>query len=203
MKTLTDNQVSDRPERRTAMISRELRNFRIDIAALSETRLVDEGQLKEEKGGYTFFWMSHENDEPRIHGVGFAIKKCLINHLHELPVGINEHLMTIRLMLASSQMATVISAYTPTLDAQDEVKEAFYADLDKILSEVPKEDKLILLGDFNARVGRNHHIWSGTLGREGVGYIKSNGILLLTKCSEHNPVITNTLFRQKTKFKTS
>ncbi|KAJ3584268.1 hypothetical protein NHX12_014764 [Muraenolepis orangiensis] len=177
--------------------------FQIDIAALSETRLADEGQLKEEKGGYTFFWKGKPANEPRIHGVGFAIKNCLINHLHELPVGINERLMTIRLMLASSQMATVISAYAPTLDAQDEVKEAFYADLDKILSEVPKEDKLILLGDFNARVGRNHHLWRGTLGREGVGNTNSNGILLLTKCSEHNLVITNTLFRQKNKFKTS
>lgn len=54
-------------------------------------------------------------------------------------------------------MATVISAYAPTLDAQDEVKETFYADLDKTLSKIPKEDKIILLGDFNARVGRNHH----------------------------------------------
>ncbi|KAK1890299.1 Craniofacial development protein 2 [Dissostichus eleginoides] len=203
VRTLTDTQASDRPERRTAIISRELGKFQIDIAALSETRLADEGQLKEEKGGYTFFWKGKPANEPRIHGVGFAIKNCLINHLHELPVGINERLMTIRLMLASSQMATVISAYAPTLDAQDEVKEAFYADLDKILSEVPKEDKLILLGDFNARVGRNHHLWRGTLGREGVGNTNSNGILLLTKCSEHNLVITNTLFRQKTKFKTS
>ncbi|KAI4798729.1 hypothetical protein KUCAC02_020531, partial [Chaenocephalus aceratus] len=128
---------------------------------------------------------------------------CLINHLHELPVGINEHLMIIRLMLASSQMATVISAYAPTLDAQDEVKEAFHAVLYTILSEDPKEDKLILLGDFNARVGRNHHLWRGTLGREGDGNTNSNGILLLTKCSEHNLVITNTLFRKKNNFKTS
>lgn len=47
-------------------------------------------------------------------------------------------------------MATVISAYAPTLDAQAEVKVAFWADLDKILSKVPKQEKLILLGDFNA-----------------------------------------------------
>lgn len=58
-------------------------------------------------------------------------------------------------MFASSQMATVISAYTPTLDTQNEVK-VFNADLDKILSEVPKEDKLILYGDFNGRIGRYH-----------------------------------------------
>ncbi|XP_068599205.1 uncharacterized protein [Brachionichthys hirsutus] len=191
-----DNQASHRPERRTAIISRELRKFQIDIAALSETRLADEGQLKEEKGGYTFFWKGKPANEPRIHGVGFAIKNCLINHLHELPVGVSERLMTVRL-------TTVISADAPTLDAQDEVKEAFSSDLDKILSEVPKEDKLILLGDFNARVGRNHHLWRGTLGRGGVGNTNSNGLLLLTKCSEHNLAITNTLFRQRTKFKTS
>ncbi|KAJ3594775.1 hypothetical protein NHX12_004082 [Muraenolepis orangiensis] len=83
VRTLTDNQASDRPERRTAIISRELRKFQIDIAALSETR------RKEEKGGYTFFWKGKPANEPRIHGVGFAIKNCLINHLHELPVGTN------------------------------------------------------------------------------------------------------------------
>ena len=203
MQTLTDNQASERPERRTAIISRELKRFRIDIAALSETRLADEGQLKEEKGGYTFFWKGKPVDEPRIHGVGFAIKNSLVCHLHELPVGISERLMTIRLVLASSQMATVISAYAPTLDAQEDVKEAFYADLDTILSKVPKEDKLILLGDFNARVGRNHDLWRGTLGRKGVGNTNPNGLLLLTKCFEYDLAITNTLFRQKNKFKTS
>ncbi len=44
-----DSATSDRPERRTAIIARELRRYRIDLAALSETRLADEGQLKEEK----------------------------------------------------------------------------------------------------------------------------------------------------------
>lgn len=83
------------------MISRELRKLHIDISALSETRLADEGQLKEEKGRYTFFWKGKPENEPRIHGVGFAIKNSLVNYVYELPVGINERLMTIRLMLAS------------------------------------------------------------------------------------------------------
>lgn len=203
MRTLMDNQSSDRPKRQTAIIARELRIFGIDIAALSETRLADEGQLKEEKGGYTFFWKGKPADEPRIHSVGFAIKNSLISHLSELPVGVNERLMTIRLMLACNQKATVVSAYAPTLNAQDEVKETFYAELDNILTKVPKEDKLILLGDFNARVGRNHNLWRDTIGKEGVGNTNSNGILLLTKCSEHSLIITNTLFRQRNKSRTS
>jgi len=36
-----------RPERRTALVAKELQCYNIDIAALSVTRLADEGSLKE------------------------------------------------------------------------------------------------------------------------------------------------------------
>lgn len=61
----------------------------------------------------------------------------------------------------------------------------------------------LLLGDFNARVVKDHLRWSGTIGKEGVGKVNENGTLLPTKCAEHNLVITNTLFRQKNRYKTS
>lgn len=93
-----DSETSDQPERRTAIIVRELRWCQIDIAALSETLLADEGQLKEEKGGYTLF-CGKAADEPRIHGVGFTIKSQLISHLSELPIEI----MTICLVLANTR----------------------------------------------------------------------------------------------------
>ena len=40
---------------RTAFVAKELQCYDIDIAALSETRLADEGSLKEAGGDYTFF----------------------------------------------------------------------------------------------------------------------------------------------------
>uniref|UniRef100_A0A803TFN5 Endonuclease/exonuclease/phosphatase domain-containing protein n=1 Tax=Anolis carolinensis TaxID=28377 RepID=A0A803TFN5_ANOCA len=94
-------------------------------------------------------------------------------------------------------------SYAPTLDADEDIKENFYCQLDTVLLEIPKEDKIILLGDFNARVGRDSDLWPGIIGKDGVGNSNSNGILLLTKCGGHNLVITNTLFRQKNKLKTS
>ncbi len=154
-------------------------------------------------GGYTFFWKGKTADEPRIHGVGIAIKNQLISHLYELPVGISERLMTIRLVLANNLIATVVSAYTPTLNSEEEVKETFYACLDETLSRIPKEDKIILLGDFNARVGRDQHLWKGTIGKEGIGNINTSGVMLLSNCVKHDLIITNTLFRQKNKFKAS
>ena len=192
------NPTSNRPERRT--ISRELKRFDIDIAALSETRLADEGPIKELGGGYTFFWKGKPKYERRIHGVGFAIKNKIVNQLSELLVGFNERLMALRLKLAKNRHATIISAYAPTLDHEDDVKEQFYAELDNIFTTIPNEDKVIILGDFNARVGRNSPLWKGIIGKDGVGKCNYNGTLLLIKCAEHQLVITNTLFR---KFKTS
>jgi len=46
---------SNRPHRRTALIASELSRYNIDIAALSETRLADEGSVNEMATGYTFF----------------------------------------------------------------------------------------------------------------------------------------------------
>ncbi|XP_072118275.1 heat shock factor 2-binding protein [Mobula birostris] len=45
-----------RPHRRTPLIAAELRRYNIDIAVLSETRLLDEGSVTEEGMGYIFFW---------------------------------------------------------------------------------------------------------------------------------------------------
>lgn len=46
-------------------------------------------------------------------------------------------------------------------------------------------------------------IWSGVLGRHGIGMANANGMRLLTLCSEHNFTITNTVFEQKSKYKIS
>ncbi|XP_076049523.1 uncharacterized protein LOC143030250 [Oratosquilla oratoria] len=192
-----------RPERRTAIVTRELSKQSIDIAALSETRQDDEGQLRETGGGYTFYWKGKPATEPRIYGVGFAIKNNIINLLCEYPVGINERLIQLRLKLANNQHVTVLSAYAPTQDAEDVVKETFYSCLDETIRNIKKEDKLVLLGDFNARVGREYDLWNGVIGRHGVGNTNANGHFLLTTCADHNLVITNTIFRQKTRFKTT
>ena len=68
----------------------------------------------------------------------------------------------------------------------DEVKDKFYDDLDNIISATPRTDKLILLGDFNARVGTDHQTWEGVIGSEGAGKCNSNGLLFLRKCAEHD-----------------
>nr|VZI20871.1 unnamed protein product [Spirometra erinaceieuropaei] len=62
------------------------------------------------------------------------------------------------------------------------------------LATVSKADKLIVLGDFNARVGTDHAAWRGLPGPHGLRGSKGNGLLLLRTCAEHRLILTNTFF---------
>ena len=177
--------------------------YNIDIAALSETRFSDSGELTERGQGYTFFWKGKPAGERREAGVGFAIKSSLVAKLQSVPVGTNDRLMTMRLPLQKKTYVTLISAYAPTMSYSEEQKEAFYEELANTVKSAPSSDRLILLGDFNARVGLNHKQWEGVLGRHGVGTENSNGQLLLSFCAQHKLTITNTLFQLPDRHKTT
>nr|VZH90164.1 unnamed protein product [Spirometra erinaceieuropaei] len=86
--------------------------------------------------------------------------------------------------------------------ASDAVRDKFYEDLHALLATVSMVDKLIVLGDFNARVGTDHTAWRGVLGPHGLRGSKDNGLLLLRTCTEHRLILTNTFFclpeREKT-----
>ena len=49
---------------------------------------------------------------------------------------------------------TITSAHAPTEDKGEEEKAEFYSKLERICSRVPKYELLIIMGDFNAKVGK-------------------------------------------------
>ena len=74
--------------------------------------------------------------------------------------------MTLRLPLSLGQkFTTLVSCYALTMTNPDEVKDKFYEDLNTIITTVPDTDKLIILGDFNARVGCDCTTWEGVIGK--------------------------------------
>uniref|UniRef100_A0A0L8I5T3 Endonuclease/exonuclease/phosphatase domain-containing protein n=1 Tax=Octopus bimaculoides TaxID=37653 RepID=A0A0L8I5T3_OCTBM len=98
-----------------------------------------------------------------------------------------------------NQHATNICAYVPTLNAENDAKENFYAQLNEELSSTPKENKILLLGDIFARVRSDQRLWTGTIGKDANGRVNANRTFLLSKCAEHDLMITNILLRQKNK----
>lgn len=117
--------------------------------------------------------------------MGSDLRFLITNTLLELPKGIN-YCMTLKLQLRNNVYLHFISVYAPTIPSPDEDKVKFYLEWRHVLKRIPSRDKIVLLGDFNARdgaIGAEFKIWNGVLGRHGVRKCNANGIELLTLCA--------------------
>ena len=75
---------------------------------------------------------------------------------------------------------------------------AFYAQLQQQLEAIPEANMLLLMGDFNAKLGCQAEQWAGAIGRLGLpAPITDNGRRLLALCMAHSLVVTDTMFQHK------
>ena len=190
---LTPNPQQIDDARKTAVIDRELSRLNVDIAALQETRLADNGTIRE--ANYTFYWQGKPTDQPRQHGVGFAVRNTLVSST-EPPTTGTDRLLSLRLSTSSGPV-NIFSVYAPTLHSTDEDKDQFYQALDEAISRISSTESLYLLGDFNARVGADQEAWPTCLGNFGRGKINENGQRLLELCCSRGLCVTNTFFKCK------
>ena len=87
---------------------------------------------------------------------------------------------------------TVIQVYAPTSNAEE--AEQFYEDLGDLLELTPKKDALLIIGNWNAKVGSQET--PGVTGKFGLGVQNEAGQRLKEFCQENTLVIANTLFQQ-------
>ena len=62
---------------------------------------------------------------------------------------------------------TLINVHAPTNEKTDEIKEVFYNLLDQNMNQIANSDIKIILGDFNAKVGKEN-IYKPTTGNESL-----------------------------------
>ena len=77
-----DDESSGRIERRTAVVTRELQRFNIDIAALSETRLSDGDQLIEENLGLPCSGLGNKKEKGEKEELALTSETLLLNKLN-------------------------------------------------------------------------------------------------------------------------
>ncbi|XP_072021932.1 craniofacial development protein 2-like [Amphiura filiformis] len=114
--------------RKTAIINRELKRLNIDIAGLQETRLLSDGSLREQ-------------DQPRQHGVGFAVRNTLLSSI-EPPTGGTERFLSLRLSTSSGPVS-IMNVYAPTLCSSTETKDQFYEELDSAIRCIAANEDFI------------------------------------------------------------
>ena len=94
----------------------------------------------------------------------------------------------------------VVSCYALTRAAHREDKDAFFQELEHIISGVPSGETYIILGDFNACVGSRESYddeWSNVRGPYGLGSVNDAGKEVLSFLSIHQAMMCNKWYQKK------
>ena len=88
----------------------------------------------------------------------------------------------------------------PTARATPGVKAQFCSDLQLTLGRIPQSDILVVLGDFNARVGvlkAGDDSWRGVIRKHGIDERNLAGEEFLQFCAVNQLTVMNTWFQKK------
>src|SRR6218665_3856612 len=173
-----------------AVLVKELERLRWDVIGLAETHWT--GAQEYWVQGYKIINSGRENEHRA--GVGLILSKlaqrALMSHR---PV--NDRILSARFKTATGAV-TICQVYAPTAEAEDESIDAFYNDLQQEMNEILRGDIIVLMGNFNAKVGTGSEETKGIMGTHGIGGINERGERLLDFCCMNNLMITNTRFKQ-------
>src|SRR6218665_1449914 len=89
---------------------------------------------------------------------------------------------------------TIVQVYAPTSMASEEEQDSFFNKLQSTIDRTPKEDIIMVIGDFNAKVGQGGD--GDTIGGHGLGKQNEAGERLVEFCEGNNLGIMNTWFKQ-------
>lgn len=130
-------------------IAAELSRYRLDIVALQELRWKDAGAIV--KKDYTLYY----SGTPKKSGqknTGFWINRNIKDKILGFE-SINERICKLRVR-GKFKNLSLICIYALT-EANEEIKiDLFYDILENVCNRVNKYDSLIILGDCNARIGK-------------------------------------------------
>ena len=174
------------------MITSEAKRYDLKVLGIAEHRWAREGHFRPQDGGMMIY---SGGKSAGMCGVGFYLssdmEKALMGYN---PV--NERIVLVRIRSRQRNL-TIIQVYAPTTQADDEEIEAFYEKLQVTIEKVNKRDVIVIMGDFNAKIGENlGRLYSNAIGPYGLGERNSRGDRLEDFAVENDLVIANTLFQQ-------
>ena len=168
-------------------VIQEMGRLDVNIFGLCETRWTNSGSMQIDD--YKIIYSGGDKHEK---GVGIILDKERSKSLMGY-WAISDRVLLVKLKGHPFNIS-IIQAYAPTSASTEEDIEAFYETLEKAKEQCKSQDIIIMMGDFNARVGkqREGHI----VGEHGLGIRNERGETFVRWCQANEQVITNTWFEQ-------
>src|SRR6218665_4052132 len=171
------------------LLQEEMKRYRCDILGIAEMRWTKAGEME----GGKILWSGDESRHEA--GVGFLLGNRARNALMGYKP-VSDRILAARFR-AQPYNITVIQVYAPTAASTEEDLEDFYNNLTETVEEVPKQEILIVMGDWNAKIGTENSRWEKVMGKFGYGVRNERGEKLLEFATDQNLLICNTRFQQK------
>jgi endonuclease/exonuclease/phosphatase family metal-dependent hydrolase len=87
-----------------------------------------------------------------------------------------------------------LNVHAPTEGKDDDIKDSFYEELEQVFDQFPSYHMKILLGDFNAKVGRED-IFKPIIGNESIHEASNdNGVRVVNFAISKNLIVKSTTF---------
>ena len=173
-------------------VLREMENYKVEVVCVNEARWIDSGKRTLSSGHIILY--SGRSDIQHRCGVAIIVTRKVDKTVLEWKL-INDRLLKASFNSKLAKL-TVIACYAPTEDAEKEIKDEFYVQLEEEIRTTPRHDVLMVVGDLNARVGQENTGRERAMSTEGFGCINNNSDRLSDLCVENNLIIGGTLFKQ-------
>ncbi|KAK6764380.1 hypothetical protein RB195_024634 [Necator americanus] len=177
-------------ELQQAALSRLLRYLCVPFAALQETRMRDRPVISIEN--YTIY--CGDADENKVGGCAIAVRNDYKNLVEEFG-STSSRCAFLRLRDRRGRKLWIVSAHAPTETAEDNSKDAFYDELNALMSKIPSQQVVIVGIDANAKMGLEQQ--SDVLGKwyYAAERTSDNGGRLVNLCEQTGLTVSSTFKR--------
>uniref|UniRef100_A0A1Y1M0F5 Reverse transcriptase domain-containing protein n=2 Tax=Photinus pyralis TaxID=7054 RepID=A0A1Y1M0F5_PHOPY len=171
----------------------EFENAKLDFLAITETKKKGQGIIQLERG-HTLLYSGVKPEVRAAEGVGCIIRKEHVKCLKKWEF-ISGKVLKVELQQNQQNTITLVITYGPSEDEIASKKDKFWEDLTAITESI--SGRLIILGDFNGRVGKRKNEGADVIGNQGEDHKNNNGVRLINFCVDNNLIITNTFYKHK------
>ena len=167
-------------------LRQEFAKLKLNILGITETHWTESGIIQGEESVFI-----HSGGEEHRRGVGIMLNKktakCLLGYWP-----ISERAIMCKIQARPFNIV-ILQCYAPTADQSQEKIDEFYMEIETALKQNKSDDIVIILGDFNAKVGCTRP--SDCVGSYGLGETNERGDALITFCEQHKFSVVNTFFK--------